>query len=45
VAQAAVDTACARMLTLKFRAGLFENPFADAGFDRLTGNAERTLWR
>jgi beta-glucosidase len=40
VAQAAVDTACARMLTLKFRAGLFENPFADAGFDRLTGNAE-----
>ena len=40
VAQVAVDTACARMLTLKFRAGLFENPFADAGFDRLTGNAE-----
>lgn len=40
VSQAAVDTACARMLTLKFRAGLFENPFAAPDFDRLTGNAE-----
>ncbi|WP_068092128.1 glycoside hydrolase family 3 N-terminal domain-containing protein [Novosphingobium rosa] len=40
VAQAAVDTACARMLTLKFRAGLFENPFADRDFDRITGNAQ-----
>jgi len=40
VSQAAVDTACARMLTLKFRAGLFENPFASPDFDRITGNAE-----
>ncbi|WP_343615289.1 glycoside hydrolase family 3 N-terminal domain-containing protein [Novosphingobium sp.] len=40
VSQAAVDTACAHMLTLKFRAGLFENPFAAPDFDRLTGNAE-----
>ncbi|WP_206240945.1 glycoside hydrolase family 3 N-terminal domain-containing protein [Novosphingobium terrae] len=40
VPQAAVDTACARMLTLKFRAGLFENPFVDKEFDRITGNAE-----
>ncbi|AUW59613.1 beta-glucosidase [Sphingobium sp. SCG-1] len=36
----AVDTACARMLTLKFRAGLFEEPWPNSGFDRLTGNAE-----
>lgn len=36
----AVDTACARMLTLKFRAGLFENPWADPDYARLTGNAE-----
>lgn len=40
VSQAAVDTACARMLTLKFRAGLFENPFADKDFDKITGNAQ-----
>jgi beta-glucosidase len=41
VAQAAVDAACARILALKFRAGLFEAPFADAAqADRLTGNAE-----
>lgn len=41
VAQAAVDRACARMLALKFRAGLFEDPFADArAAARLTGNAE-----
>ncbi|MCU6453728.1 glycoside hydrolase family 3 C-terminal domain-containing protein [Sphingomonas sp. A2-49] len=41
VAQAAVDAACARILALKFRAGLFEAPFADrARADRLTGNAE-----
>lgn len=36
----AVDTACARMLTLKFRAGLFENPWADPDYAGLTGNAE-----
>jgi beta-glucosidase len=36
-----VDTACARMLTLKFRAGLFENPYGDEEkTERLTGNAE-----
>ncbi len=41
VAQAAVDAACARMLTLKFRAGMFENPYADLRTaQRLTGNAE-----
>lgn len=36
----AVDTACTRMLTLKFRAGLFENPWPQKDYDRLTGNAE-----
>jgi beta-glucosidase len=41
VAEAAIDEACGRMLSLKFRAGLFENPYADAvAADRLTGNAE-----
>jgi beta-glucosidase len=41
VAQAAVDRACARMLRLKFRAGLFEAPFASlAEARRLTGDAE-----
>ena len=36
-----VDTACARMLTFKFRAGLFENPYGDAPLaQRITGNAE-----
>jgi beta-glucosidase len=40
VAQAAVDTACARMLRLKFRAGLFEDPYADLGeARRITGDA------
>jgi beta-glucosidase len=40
VAQADVDRACARMLTLKFRAGLFEDPYVDArAAERLTGNA------
>jgi beta-glucosidase len=40
VAQAAVDAACGRMLTLKFRAGLFEQPLVDARVaQRLTGNA------
>lgn len=36
----AVDIACTRMLTLKFRAGLFENPWPQKDYDRLTGNAE-----
>ncbi|MDX3910748.1 MAG: glycoside hydrolase family 3 N-terminal domain-containing protein [Sphingobium sp.] len=36
----AVDAACTRMLTLKFRAGLFENPWPEKGYGRLTGNAE-----
>ncbi|QZH75685.1 MAG: glycoside hydrolase family 3 C-terminal domain-containing protein [Erythrobacter sp.] len=41
IPQALVDTACARMLTLKFRAGLFENPYGDAELAaRVTGNAE-----
>ncbi len=36
-----VDTACARMLAFKFRAGLFENPYGDADYAaRITGNAE-----
>ena len=36
-----VDRACARMLTFKFRAGLFENPFGSIEeTERLTGNAE-----
>ena len=40
VSQAAIDRACTRMLRLKFRAGLFEDPYADSGAARLTGNAE-----
>lgn len=41
VSLAAIDQACARILALKIRAGLFERPFADArAADRLTGNAE-----
>nr|WP_235903800.1 glycoside hydrolase family 3 N-terminal domain-containing protein [Pontixanthobacter luteolus] len=45
IPEALVDTACARMLALKFRAGLFENPFGDNALTaRITGNAEaRTL--
>ena len=45
VSRVAVEAACARMLMLKFRAGLFEDPFADPGTAaRLTGNDEaRTL--
>ena len=36
-----IDTAVRRILTLKFQAGLFEHPFADAdAADALTGNAE-----
>ncbi len=38
---ATIDTAVRRMLTLKFRAGLFENPYADANTAiALTNNAE-----
>lgn len=38
---ALVDTACARMLTFKFRAGLFENPYGSREQTQaLTGNAE-----
>ncbi len=38
---AAIDRAVARMLSLKFRAGLFENPYGDATLaERITGNAE-----
>lgn len=41
VSEAAIDTAVARMLTLKFRAGLFENPYGDATLAaQITGNAE-----
>lgn len=36
-----INRACARMLTFKMRAGLFENPYGDAASARrLTGNAE-----
>jgi beta-glucosidase len=41
VAQAKVDLAVRRMLELKFRAGLFENPYADAAASvAITNNAE-----
>jgi beta-glucosidase len=41
IAEAAIDAACARNLAIKFRAGLFENPYADAAEARsLAGNAE-----
>jgi beta-glucosidase len=41
VAQAAVDEACRRMLTMKFRAGLFEEkPIDTRAAARLTANAE-----
>ncbi|MEG3152270.1 glycoside hydrolase family 3 N-terminal domain-containing protein [Sphingomonas sp. ZT3P38] len=41
VSEAAIDTAVARMLAFKFRAGLFENPYGDAKLAaRITGNAE-----
>ena len=36
-----IDVACARMLALKFRAGLFENPYGDwQQSEQITGNAE-----
>lgn len=41
VTQAAIDTAVRRMLTLKFQAGLFERPYADAkAAIAITNNAE-----
>ena len=41
VDEALVDRAVRRMLELKFRAGLFERPYADAArAERITGNAE-----
>ena len=41
VSEATVDASVRRILSLKFRAGMFENPYADpAAVDRLTGNAE-----
>jgi beta-glucosidase len=36
-----IDAACARMLTFKMRAGLFENPYGDAALTaRITGDAD-----
>ena len=40
VSEAAVDIAVRRMLTLKFRSGLFENPYARAADTQVTNNAE-----
>ena len=41
VSQSAVDQATRRMLDLKFRAGLFENPYADAeAAVKITNNAD-----
>lgn len=41
VAVSAIDRAVARMLSFKFRASLFENPYGDAALaERITGNAE-----
>lgn len=41
VSQAKVDLATRRMLDLKFRAGLFENPYADAAAsEKITNNAQ-----
>lgn len=41
VAQSAIDQAVRRMLDLKFRAGLFENPYADAEKAvKITNNAQ-----
>src|SRR4029077_10728436 len=39
--QAQIDDAVRRMLRMKFRAGLFENPYADASYaEKITDNAE-----
>jgi beta-glucosidase len=41
IAESSIDTACARMLSLKFRAGLFDDPFADvSAAEAIVGNAE-----
>jgi beta-glucosidase len=41
VTQSQIDDAVRRMLRMKFRAGLFENPYADAAYaEKITGNAE-----
>jgi beta-glucosidase len=41
VTQGEIDAAVRRMLTMKFLAGLFENPYADARYaETITGNAE-----
>ena len=41
VKQDEIDTAVRRMLRLKFLAGLFENPYADAAYaEKITDNAE-----
>jgi beta-glucosidase len=41
VTQGQIDTAVRRMLRLKFQAGLFEHPYADADYAAsITGNAE-----
>jgi beta-glucosidase len=41
VTQADIDAAVRRMLRMKFRAGLFENPYADASYAaKITGNPE-----
>lgn len=41
VTQAEIDTAVRRMLRMKFLAGLFENPYADARYaQQITNNAE-----
>jgi beta-glucosidase len=41
VTQAQIDTAVRRMLRMKFQAGLFEKPYADARYaEQITGNAE-----
>jgi len=41
VPESAIDTACSRMLSLKFRAGLFEMPYADIDeAKRITANDE-----
>lgn len=41
VDRAAIDAAVSRILELKFRAGLFDNPYGDAALaERITGNDE-----
>ena len=40
VSQAAIDTAVRRMLTMKFKAGLFEQPYARAADTAVTNNQE-----